>query len=169
MFDLVIRNAWLHDGSGAPAQRGALAVSGGRIAAIGPDLGPGRREIDAQGLALMPGIIDGHTHYDAQLTWDPFADPSPSLGVTTVVIGNCGFTIAPCRPADRDLTMRNLTQVEGMSLDALRAGSIDPYASLRSAYRQRRAAEIRNPAAAGDPAARGTGFGVGAGAQGPGR
>ncbi len=122
MHDLVFRNATLFDGTGAPGRVADLAVSGGRIAAIGANLGGGRREIDADGLALMPGIIDGHTHYDAQLTWDPFADPSPQLGVTTAVIGNCGFTIAPCRPADRDLTMRNLTQVEGMSLDALRTG-----------------------------------------------
>ena len=71
---------------------------------------------------LAPGIVDIHTHYDAQLTWDPFATPSTALGVTTVVIGNCGFTIAPCRPDDRDLTLRALTHVEGMSLDALRAG-----------------------------------------------
>ncbi len=78
--------------------------------------------VKADGLALMPGIIDTHTHYDAQITWDPFANPSPALGVTTVVMGNCGFTLAPCRPADRDLTMRNLTHVEGMSLEALRAG-----------------------------------------------
>ena len=70
----------------------------------------------------MPGIIDSHTHFDAQITWDPTLSPSPALGVTTAVIGNCGFTIAPCRPADRELTMRNLTQVEGMSIDALRAG-----------------------------------------------
>ncbi len=122
MFDLVIRNARLYDGTGAPAVVGSLAVEDGRIAAIGAGLPAGRQDVDAQGLALMPGIIDGHTHYDAQLTWDPFADPSPQVGVTTAVIGNCGFTIAPCRPADRDLTMRNLTQVEGMSLDALRAG-----------------------------------------------
>ena len=122
MHDLVIRNALLLDGTGADPVCASLAVSGGRIAAIGPDVGPGTQEIDAQGLALMPGIIDGHTHYDAQLTWDPFADPSPQAGVTTAVIGNCGFTIAPCRESDRDLTMRNLTQVEGMSLDALRAG-----------------------------------------------
>ena len=80
------------------------------------------RTIDAAGLALMPGIIDSHTHFDAQITWDPTVRPSPALGVTTAVIGNCGFTIAPCRPADRDITMRNLTQVEGMSLDVLRQG-----------------------------------------------
>ena len=70
----------------------------------------------------MPGIIDSHTHYDAQITWDPFVNPSPALGVTTAIIGNCGFTIAPCKPADREITMRNLTQVEGMSLDVLRQG-----------------------------------------------
>ncbi len=122
MHELVIRNATLYDGTGAPGRIGSLAVDDGRITAMGDDVGPGRTEVNAEGLALMPGIIDGHTHYDAQLTWDPFADPSPQLGVTTAVIGNCGFTIAPCRPADRDLTMRNLTQVEGMSLDALRAG-----------------------------------------------
>jgi N-acyl-D-aspartate/D-glutamate deacylase len=76
----------------------------------------------ADGLALMPGIIDNHTHYDAQLTWDPWASPSSALGVTTAVIGNCGFTIAPCRARDRELVMKNLTQVEGMSLAVLRAG-----------------------------------------------
>ena len=69
----------------------------------------------------MPGIIDSHTHFDAQITWDPYVRPSPALGATTAVIGNCGFTIAPCRPEDRELTMRNLTQVEGMSLDVLAA------------------------------------------------
>lgn len=122
MFDLVIRGARIFDGTGAAPFDGSLAVQDGRIAAIGDGLPAGRREVDARGLALMPGIVDGHTHYDAQLTWDPFADPSPQVGVTTAVIGNCGFTIAPCRAADRDLTMRNLTQVEGMSLDALRAG-----------------------------------------------
>ena len=122
MHDLIIRDAQIFDGSGAAPVHGDLAVSDGRIAEIGRGLGAARESVDAQGRALAPGIIDGHTHYDAQITWDPFANPSPALGVTTAVLGNCGFTIAPCRPQDRDLTMRNLTHVEGMSLEALRAG-----------------------------------------------
>jgi N-acyl-D-aspartate/D-glutamate deacylase len=122
MHDLVFRNALLLDGRGSPARRGSLAVANGRIAEVGEVDGSARETIDAHGLALMPGIIDNHTHYDAQLTWDPWASPSSALGVTTAVIGNCGFTLAPCRPADRERIMRNLTQVEGMSLDALRAG-----------------------------------------------
>jgi N-acyl-D-amino-acid deacylase len=122
MLDLIIDNAVIHDGSGAAPRHGGVAVSGGRIVQVGRLEGEAARRIDANGLALMPGIIDTHTHYDAQITWDPFANPSPALGVTTVVMGNCGFTIAPCRPTDRDLVMRNLTHVEGMSIDALRAG-----------------------------------------------
>ena len=120
MFDLVIRDAEIFDGTGAKATRGDLAVSKGKIVEIGPNLGAAKETVKADGLALAPGIIDGHTHYDAQITWDPFVDPSPALGVTTTVLGNCGFTIAPCKPADRDITMRHLTHVEGMSLDALR-------------------------------------------------
>jgi N-acyl-D-aspartate/D-glutamate deacylase len=123
MLDLLIRNALVFDGSGAPPVVEDVGVAAGRIAAIGPKLdASAARSIDADGLALMPGIIDSHTHFDAQITWDPTVRPSPALGVTTAVIGNCGFTIAPCRPADRDITMRNLTQVEGMSLDVLRQG-----------------------------------------------
>jgi len=122
MHDLVIDNALVIDGLGTPARRGGVAVKDGRIAAVGADLGAASQRVDAGGLVLAPGIVDIHTHYDAQLTWDPFATPSTALGVTTVVIGNCGFTIAPCRPPDRDLTLRALTHVEGMSLEALRAG-----------------------------------------------
>ena len=125
MFDLLIRNALVYDGSGSPPRPGAVAVAGESIAKIyGPaDLpDPARETLDAGGLALMPGIIDNHTHYDAQVTWDRTLLPSCSQGVTTVVLGNCGFAIAPCRPADREFTMRTLTQVEGMSLDALRQG-----------------------------------------------
>src|ERR1044071_9954412 len=122
MHDLVIRNALLVDGTGAAPVRADLGVSQGKIVEIGKAKEKYTQTVDADGLALMPGIIDNHTHYDAQLTWDPLASPSPALGVTTAVIGNCGFTIAPCRAADRELVMRNLTQVEGMSLEALRAG-----------------------------------------------
>ena len=123
MDDLLVRGAALYDGSGADPIRADLAVRDGRIRAIGASLQTDARQvIDAAGLALMPGIIDSHTHFDAQLTWDPYVKPSPSLGVTTAVIGNCGFTIAPCRPDDRELTMRNLTQVEGMSFEVLQRG-----------------------------------------------
>jgi N-acyl-D-amino-acid deacylase len=122
VHDLVIDNARIIDGLGTPAREGGVAVAGGRISAVGRDLGAARHRLDAQGLVLAPGIVDIHTHYDAQLTWDPFATPSTALGVTTVVIGNCGFTIAPCRPQHRDIVMRNLTHVEGMSLEAMRAG-----------------------------------------------
>lgn len=122
MHDLIIKNALICDGLGSPLTPGSVAVSGGRIVSIGDDVEPARQVMDAGGLVLAPGIIDTHTHYDAQITWDPMVDPSPGLGVTTVVIGNCGFTIAPCKPEDRDLTMRNLVRVEGMSIEALRAG-----------------------------------------------
>jgi N-acyl-D-aspartate/D-glutamate deacylase len=122
MFDLVIRDAMLLDGLGSPPKRGGIAVKDGRIVELGTVKGSSKETVSADGLALMPGIIDNHTHYDAQLTWDPWASPSPALGVTTAIIGNCGFTIAPCRATDRELVMRNLTQVEGMSLDVLRAG-----------------------------------------------
>ena len=123
MDDLLIRNALVFDGSGTDPKVQDVAVQAGRIRAVGAALpGTAHRTVDAAGLALMPGIIDSHTHFDAQITWDPQVRPSPALGVTTAVIGNCGFTIAPCKPADRELTMRNLTQVEGMSLDVLRRG-----------------------------------------------
>ena len=126
-IDLLIRGARVFDGSGGAAFIADVAVHRGRIVNIGVGVGPaagrGAAEVvDADGLALMPGIVDSHTHFDAQITWDTSVRPSPALGVTTAVIGNCGFTIAPCRPQDRDLTLRNLTQVEGMSIDALRRG-----------------------------------------------
>ena len=123
MHDLIIRDALLLDDLGSEPSHGDLAVTQGRISQVGKIKDGAKETIEADGLALMPGIIDNHTHYDAQLTWDPLASPSPSLGVTTAIIGNCGFTIAPCRPADRELIMRNLTQVEGMALEVLRAGT----------------------------------------------
>jgi len=122
MADLVVRGALLCDGSGHEAARGDLAVAGDRIAAVGHVGERGAREIDGAGLALAPGFIDVHTHYDCQLFWDPQASPSPWHGVTTVVMGNCGFTIAPCREADRETLMQLLLFVEGMPIETLRAG-----------------------------------------------
>ena len=122
-IDLLIRQALVFDGSLLEPQIKDVAVHQGRIVAIENLLQTQAKEtIEAKGLALMPGIIDSHTHFDAQITWDSYVRPSPAMGVTTAVIGNCGFTIAPCRAQDRELTMRNLTQVEGMSIDVLRQG-----------------------------------------------
>ncbi len=121
--DTLIQNALVFDGSGAEPEMQDVAIHQGTIVAMGKNLGHTAANcIDATGLALMPGIIDSHTHFDAQITWDSHVRPSPALGVTTAIIGNCGFTIAPCRPKDRELTMRNLTQVEGMSLQVLQHG-----------------------------------------------
>lgn len=123
MHDLVIRNARICDGSGGALVEGDLGVTDGRIGAIGRGLGRAREQIDAHGLVLAPGIVDPHTHFDAQITWDPTASPSVAHGVTTLIMGNCGFTIAPCRARDRERTLRNLTQVEGMAIEALQTGT----------------------------------------------
>jgi N-acyl-D-amino-acid deacylase len=127
VLDILIRGAQVFDGLGNPGLNIDVGIQGDKVVALGTKASPqlslaAKETIDAQGLALMPGIVDNHTHYDAQITWDSACSPSPQMGVTTAVIGNCGFTIAPCRPEHRDVIMRNLTQVEGMSIDVLRAG-----------------------------------------------
>src|SRR5579871_2410783 len=122
MTDLVIRGATVVDGLGNDPIRADVAVKDGKIADIGNIRSDGAQTIDADGLVLAPGIVDIHTHYDAQVTWDATLSPSPSLGVTTAVMGNCGFGIAPALPQSRDLVIRNLSVVEGMDLAALRAG-----------------------------------------------
>lgn len=122
MYELLIRGARMTDGLGSPLRQVDVAVKDGRIAEVGRVAGSAMETIEADGLVLAPGVVDVHTHYDAQLTWDSTASPSPGLGVTTVVIGNCGFGIAPAPPAQRDAIARNLSEVEGMSLTALETG-----------------------------------------------
>ncbi|MBX3024995.1 amidohydrolase family protein [bacterium] len=121
-YDLLIRGGTLVDGTGAPARRGDLGVRDGRIAAVGEVPGAAARVVDADGAVVAPGFVDIHTHYDVQVFWDRMLTISPWHGVTTVVMGNCGFAVAPTRPAHRELILRTLENVEGMSIDAIRAG-----------------------------------------------
>lgn len=120
--DLVIRGGTIVDGTGAPGRTGDVAIDGDTLTHVGGKAGAARREIAAAGLAVSPGFIDPHTHYDAQVCWDRALTPSCWNGITSVVMGNCGFTLAPCAPAGRERIMRMLERVEGMSLAALEQG-----------------------------------------------
>ena len=122
MFDVVIRNGLVIDGTGAPGRIVDVAVKDGRIVGVGEVSESGISEIDAQGLAVAPGFVDVHTHFDAQVFWDTTLSPSPLHGVTTVISGNCGFTIAPLEPEHGDYMMQMLARVEGMPLTSLQQG-----------------------------------------------
>lgn len=122
-FDLVVKNGMIVDGSGLPRYRGDVAVKDGKIAEIGRLNGAAAREtLDAEGHVVSPGFVDGHTHMDAQIFWDPIGTSSCYQGVTSVVMGNCGFTLAPCREAEADLVFRNLERAEDISRAAMLAG-----------------------------------------------
>ena len=121
-YDLLIRNAAICDGTGAPLRGGALAVSEGKIAAMGDIGGPARREIDAGGAVLAPGFIDIHTHYDAQISWDPLLTCSSWHGVTTLLMGNCGVGVAPCHPGQQSTMAWDLVNVEALPHDVLMRG-----------------------------------------------
>jgi N-acyl-D-aspartate/D-glutamate deacylase len=119
MYDLVIRNGTVVDGTGLPKYRADVGVSGDRIAAIGRIRERGKEEIDATGQVVSPGFIDGHTHMDAQVFWDPLGSCSCWHGVTTAVMGNCGFTLAPGSAAQRDLILSNIVRAEDISPEAI--------------------------------------------------
>jgi len=122
MHDLVLRGGTLVDGTGAPGREADVAIDGDRIAAVGAGVGPGRREIDARGLLVTPGWVDIHTHYDGQVTWDPYLTPSGWNGVTTIVMGNCGVGFAPVRPGQQEFLIQLMEGVEDIPGTALAEG-----------------------------------------------
>jgi N-acyl-D-aspartate/D-glutamate deacylase len=122
MVDLLIKGAQVFDGLGSAPIQADVAVKNGVVTQIGSVTDQALRTVQADGLTLMPGIVDLHTHFDAQVTWDPGLSPSPALGVTTAVLGNCGFGIAPCPAPLRETMLKNLSVVEGMDLQALLHG-----------------------------------------------
>ena len=126
-YDLKITGGTIVDGTGAPRHVGDVGIKDRKVVALGNAPEESDTTIDAEGRIVSPGFVDIHTHYDAQIMWDNLVSCSPWHGVTTVVMGNCGFSVAPTRPEHRDLIMRTLENVEGMSVDALRAGLGDDW------------------------------------------
>ena len=122
-FDLVIRGGTIVDGTGIPKFRADLGIKDGRVAMISGRInGAGAKELDASGCIVAPGAVDLHTHYDAQLNWDPYASLSGQFGVTSLTVGQCGFGFAPTRPEDRELNMRMMNRIEAIPLESMRQG-----------------------------------------------
>src|SRR5207244_6319166 len=121
-LDLLIKNGTVRAGSGMPRYRADVGVRGGKIVEIGRIRAAAERVIEADGLIVARGFIDGHTHMDAQVAWDPLGTCSCWHGVTSVVMGNCGFTLAPCRPHEKHLVVRNLERAEDIPAEAMEAG-----------------------------------------------
>src|ERR1700684_2181946 len=123
-MSVLVRGGWVGDGTGAASQRADILAEDGKFVAIGSDLDTraGATVIDAEGMTVCPGFVDVHTHYDAQLLWDPAATPSIQHGVTTVLAGNCGFSIAPITQDAAEYLIPMLATVEGMPVESLRAG-----------------------------------------------
>src|SRR5690349_12411513 len=122
MFDMLIRGGTVFDGRGSDPAVADVAISDGRVVAIGHLTGRARQTIDAFGRFVAPGFIDGHTHLDAQIFWDPYAGSLAAHGVTSAVMGNCGFTLAPGTQEQADLIIRSIERAEDMSREAIQRG-----------------------------------------------
>ena len=122
MYDIVIRNGTVLDGTGGEPFESDVAITGERIVEVGNALGRGREELDAKGKVVTPGFVDLHTHFDAQIGWDPMLTPVFWHGVTSALMGNCGVTFAPCHPNDRELLAGMMETVEDIPKDAILGG-----------------------------------------------
>jgi N-acyl-D-amino-acid deacylase len=121
-YDIIIKNGMVVDGTGAPRKRADVAIAAGKIAEIGKVTDGAKKVLDASDLIVAPGFVDPHTHYDAQICWDPYLTSSSWHGVTTVIMGNCGVGIAPCKPELREIAASDLVNVEAIPFEVLRKG-----------------------------------------------
>ena len=143
-FDLLIKNGMIVDGTGRPGYRADLAISGGKIVEIGKVKEGAAKTIDASDLIVSPGFVDPHTHYDGQICWDPLVTASSWHGVTSVVMGNCGVGLAPCKPEFREVATWDLVNVEAIPFEVLNQGLTWDWEIISPIHGRRRAARFRN-------------------------